>query len=264
MLKKVNQHQNRMDKWSFNNSLFSKLSKVLQISEAEIARRCGLTQQVLNRYTKADITPSVQVLLKICNALRMPAHYFVSQDSNHIIPERESATLPYERWKVIEWNTQAVELTFGDGEGKIYWKDVAAVMGVTSQKPHERFLLRKRFPIDVFFAVCNHYDISPFRFLIDPNIPNDLKHKGRDTERNTASPSRSDDPLLADIAELRKKITTLTATVEDLSKKYSTLLKSHEALSRRVSVNIENINNSHLSIAAEPAPPYGAKNSSKK
>ena len=258
MLKKVNQHQNRMDKWSFNYSLFSKLSKVLQISEAEIARKCGLTQQVLNRYTKADIMPSVQVLLKICNALRMPTHYFVSQGSIHIIPERESATVPYGLWKPVVWNMQAVELTFGDGEGKIYWKDVSAVMGVTSQKPHERFLLRKRFPIDDFFTVCSHYDISPFRFLNDPNIPENPKRESRATRRN--STPRENDPLLADIAELRKQVAALSADVDDLAKKYNTLLKSHEALSRRVSVNIENINNSHLSIAAEPNLPYGANN----
>lgn len=260
MLKKVKQHQNRMDKWSFNYSLFSKLSKVLQISEAEIARKCGLTQQVLNRYTKADIMPSVQVLLKICNALRMPTHYFVSQDSIHIIPERESATVPYDLWKPVVWNMQAVELTFGDGEGKIYWKDVSAVMGVTSQKPHERFLLRKRFPIDDFFTVCSHYDISPFRFLNDPNTPDTSKRKGHATRRNSAPSPWENDPLLADIAELRKQITALSADVDDLTKKYNTLLKSHEALSRRVSVNIENINNSHLSIAAEPNPSYDTNN----
>lgn len=260
MLKKANQHQNRMDKWSFNYSLFSKLSKVLQISEAEIARKCGLTQQVLNRYTKADIMPSVQVLLKICNALRMPTRYFVSQDSIHIIPERESATVPYELWKPVVWNMQAVEVTFGDGEGKIYWKDVSAVMGVTSQKPHERFLLRKRFPIDDFFTVCSHYDISPFLFLNDPNIPDISKRKSHATRRNSAPSPPENDPLLADIAELRKQVAALSADVDDLAKKYNTLLKSHEALSRRVSVNIETINNSHLSIAAESNLPYGTNN----
>lgn len=253
-----------MDKWSFNNQLFSKLSKVLQISEAEIARQCGLTQQVLNRYTKADIMPSVQVLLKICNALRMPAYYFVLQGSNYIIPERENATLPYDKWKPVTWDMQAVELTFGDGEGKIYWKDVAAVMGVTPQKPHERFLLRKRFPIDEFFVVCSHYSISPFRFLIDPNIRDSTKRKGCDAERSIAPPPQSNDPLLADIADLRRQIAALSATVDNLTKKYNTLLKSHEALSRRVGVNIENINNSHLSIAAEPSTPYGVKNRNKK
>ena len=126
-----------MTKWSFNMLLLSRLSDVLDISGAEIARRCGLTQQVLNRYMNGDIVLSVQVLMKICNAMRMPAYHFVSEDGSSVLPIREEATLPLDCWHPIEWDIQAVELTFGDGEGRIFWKDVAKVMDISSQKPHE-------------------------------------------------------------------------------------------------------------------------------
>ena len=69
-----------MEKWSFNNQLFRRLPDVLDISGAEIARRCSLKQQVLNRYQNGGIVLSVQVLIKICNSLRMPAYYFVAED----------------------------------------------------------------------------------------------------------------------------------------------------------------------------------------
>ena len=39
-----------MNKWSFNMQLFSQLSNVLDITGTEIARRCGLRQNVLSRY----------------------------------------------------------------------------------------------------------------------------------------------------------------------------------------------------------------------
>lgn len=236
--------------WSFNMLLFSRISKVLDLSEAEIARRCGMTQQALNRYTSADIMLSVQKLLIICNALRMPTYYFVSEDDNHIVPSRETATIPLEHWHPITWDMQAVELTFGDREEQIFWKDVAEAMGVSSQKPHDRFLLRKRFPIDDFLKTCNKLNLSPFKFLIDPNRDTTDKRKrgstmhGGSATGNTATPP----PYPADIASLCRKIDTLSETVADLTRKYQSLLHAHEALARRVQVNIQNVHNSHIGI----------------
>ena len=221
-----------MGKWSFNEPLFSRLSDVLDISGAEIARRCGLTQQVLNRYMNSDIVLSVQVLMKICNALRMPAHYFVSEDNNHVFPNREVATIPYDCWHPIEWDSQAAELTFGDGEGRIYWKDVAEVMNVSAQKPHERFLLRKRFPIDGFLTACSHFNISPFRFLIDPN--RDCGKKAQSRRQPLPSPGRAeavgDEALRAEVRELTGRLADLNSTVSDITKKYEALLQRHTAL----------------------------------
>ena len=235
--------------------LFSRISKVLDISEAEIARRCGMTQQALNRYTSADIMLSVQKLLKICNAMRMPAYYFVSEDNHHIVPNRETATIPLDRWRPITWDIQAVELAFGDREGQIFWKDVAEAMGVTSQKPHDRFLLRKRFPIDDFLQTCNNLNISPFQFLIDHNRDTSDKSKRGNTATRGSAAGKAAPPLPcpADIAALCRKIDTLSETVADLTQKYESLLHAHEALARHVHVNIQNVHNSHIGINDNPA-----------
>ena len=215
-----------MEKWSFNMLLFSKLTEVLDISGTEIARRCGLKQPVLNRYMKGDFVLPVQILIQICNALRMPSRYFVSEDNHHILPNRETATVPYDHWHPIEWNHDAVELAFGDGEGRIFWKDVADVMGVSSQKPHDRFLLRKRFPVDGFLKVCNHFDIPPSKFLVDTNCE---EPKGR---RQTVPPSPGTS-FRTEIADLHRKITDLSATVDDLTSKFSALLERHNLLENR-------------------------------
>lgn len=235
--------------WNFNMLLFSRISKVLDVSEAEIARRSGMTQQALNRYTSADIVLSVQKLLKICNAMRMPAYYFVSEDNHHIVPSRETATIPLDHWHPITWDMQAVELTFGDREGQIFWKDVAEAMGVSSQKPHDRFLLRKRFPIDDFLQTCNNLNLSPFLFLVDPNRDTQDKRK-RDSSLPVGSAARKTTlpHPAADIAALCRKIDTLSATVANLTQKYQSLLHAHEALARRVQVNIQNVHNSHIGI----------------
>lgn len=241
--------------WSFNMLLFSRISKVLDISEAEIARRCGMTQQVLNRYTSADIMLSVQNLLKICNAMRMPAYYFVSEDNHHIVPNRETATIPIDQWHPITWDKQAVEMAFGDRQGQIFWKDVAEAMGVSSQKPHDRFLLRKRFPIDDFLKTCNKLNLSPFQFLIDPNRNISDKRKRGSTlpDVSAAGKSAPPPPCSADIAALCSKIDSLSETVADLTQKYQSLLHAHEALARRVQVNIQNVHNSHIGINDNPA-----------
>lgn len=234
--------------WTFNKMLFTQLSDVLDISFAKIAERSNLKQPVLSRYVRGEIEVSVQVLIKICNSLRMPIYYFVSENGNHVIPNREYANLPLALWQPITWNHQAAELTFGDGEGKIYWKDVAAVMGVSSQKPHERFLLRKRFPIEGFLTTCTHYQISPFKFLVDPNREAGIQGS---TSQGAAAPRPSirrntTNTGYVDFIALTHKLDDLNATVLDLTKKFESLLAAHEALISRVQMNIQDVNSNHL------------------
>lgn len=225
-----------MEKWTFNNLLFSRLSDVLDISGTEIARRCGITQQLFSRYTLNEVVISVQVLMKICNALRMPCHYFVSEDNNHIVPNRENATIVPDYWHPIFWDRQAVEHTFGDGEGRIYWKDVAKAMGVTPQKPHDRFLLITRFPITDFLDTCNRLNISPFRFLIDSNRYQDLSGKNNKTNFNR------------EIYALRTQIAELSKTANDLTDKYRVLLERQNRLENMVN---DFLRENDVSIAAE-------------
>lgn len=199
--------------------LLSKLSDVLDISVTEIARRCNINQPVLYHNIKGDVEMTVQSLIRICNGLRIPSHFFISENDNHIIPTRETATIEADRWKNISWNSKVVEKTFGDGDGKIYWKDVASVMKVTAQKPHERFLLRTRFPINSFLNTCNHYSISPFLFLSDQNKPAEKANKQikvKTTAKRSVPPS---------YVALAKRVDLLECSVTDLQQKYAALLK---------------------------------------
>lgn len=222
-----------MNRWSFNMPLFSQLPNVLDITGTEIARRCELRQQVLSRYITNESVVTIQVLLKLCNALRMPAYYFVSVDNNFVIPNRESATIPLNEWHEISWNKEVVEQTFGDGEGRIKWKDVATAMNTSLQKPHERFALRTRFKVTDFFTACNAFGLSPFMFLNDPNRP-----VGK-TKRRAAIPS---------YAELQRRVDTLEHDIADLKQRFTTLLHRQEELTKRVNVNIQNVQSSHIGI----------------
>lgn len=229
---------NDMNKWTFNYPLFSRLSDVLDISVTEMSKRCGVKQQVLNRYMRNETVLPVQILIKMCNALRMPSFFFVSEDNNYDMPNREIITISLDRWQPVDWNYQEVENTFGDGGNRIFWKDVATVMGVTAQKPHARFLLQKRFCIDDFLNVCSHFDISPFSFLVDPNREHDEKGKKK------KNPVR-----MYDGAEIQAEITSLHQKFDSLSDKYDNLIEAHKSLLRRFNEHIEK---RYIGMAAEP------------
>ena len=107
-----------MIKYSFNQLLLSKLPVVMDISISEIARRCNISQPVIYNYIKGSIELPLKALIQICNALRIPSRLFISENNRHVIPTRETATIEADQWKPITWNTEAVELTFGDGENK--------------------------------------------------------------------------------------------------------------------------------------------------
>ena len=241
-----------MVKYSFNQLLLSKLPVVMDISISEIARRCNIRQSVIYNYIKGSIELPLQTLIQICNTLRIPSRFFIAEDEHYIIPNRETATIESNEWEPITWNKEAVELTFGDGDGKIYWKDVADVMGVSSQRPHDRFLLRTRFPINSFLYICSHYKLSPYLFIDDPNQP----RRGAKEKRPMSNPSNSKQPKpnhaksidTPTYSELSRRVSLLEKNFAALNEKYDRLLHEHEELVKRVHVNIQNVQYSNIGI----------------
>lgn len=231
-----------MVKWTFNSLLLSKLSDVLDLSCNEIARRCHMSHPALYHYMKGDVDTPIQALVQLCNDLRMPTRYFICDNGHFVIPNRETATVEADKWKPITWNREAVELTFGDGEGKIFWKDVATIMGVTSQKPHERFLLRTRFPVNSFLLTCSHFNLSPFLFINDPNQEEPTK------ARPTPKPRKQKTSPPPSYAELQERVDQLELEVTDLQQKFEKLLHNQEVFLKRMQVNIQDVHNSNIGI----------------
>lgn len=212
-----------MTNWAFNKDLLSMLSDVLDLSFAEISRRVGLKQQVMNRYTKDEINISIQTVLKICNKLCIPLQYFVSIDGVSVIPQREYATLPRNEWRPVDFNRIICEDLFGPN--KIHWKDVGETMGAKSQNAHKRFKLKTRFPVDDFFTTCTSFQISPFLFFIDYNT---IKEGGESKETR-----KPDNPQAQpDIQDLQKRLGELERRVEHTDAQYKTLLQKYNKLER--------------------------------
>ncbi|MBR6142500.1 MAG: helix-turn-helix domain-containing protein [Bacteroidaceae bacterium] len=261
-----------MVKWEFNLNLLLGLSGVLDISFAEIARRSGIKQQMLSRYIQQDFVVSVGTLIKICNALRMPFYYFVTENGVSVIPERENATVPRDDWHSIRWDGQAAESVFY--KNHISWADVSKAMGIKSQNARKRFLEGTRFPVDEFFDTCSKLQVSPYNFIIDRNRPEEKRRRGANRKEKQDVPQgfreRMESAPADDIATLRREIEELRATIGTIQGQYNTLRqdfgvlrKEYNALAYRVSVNIDTINNSHLSIAAEPDTDFEKKSTRK-
>ena len=231
-----------MEIFRFNFNLLGCLSDLLDLSVAEIAKRCNFNQPTLRMYVRQERIIPVQYLLTLCNTLRMPMrHFFYHKE--YVIPEREHATIEPSRWQPITWDYGYVEERFGDAPGHIYWKDVAKAMNRTDQKPRGRFALKTRFPVTEFLSVCNAFGLSPFDFIRDPNsLPK--------SATRASLPSRPGD-ILRDIDALRRELADTLAEIAALREEVKTLREAHDTLARRVSINIDTINNSHLSIAAE-------------
>lgn len=241
-----------MEKWFFNSLLINKLSDILDLSGAEIARRCGLSQQVMNRYMNNGIVLSVQTLLKICNSIRMPIYYFVAEDNNFVLPNREYATIAHDLWQPVGWNHSAVERIFGDKSGQIAWRDVATAMGVTPQKPHDRMLLKTRLPVDDFCRTCNNLNLSPFTFLIDRNrdVGNKKRRSTETTTTKSDGSSTNNELFSQEIADLHQNIAKLNSTIENLTCRYKSLLERHNQLEQTVIRYISH--RATEGIAAEP------------
>ena len=175
--------------------------------------------------------------------------------------QRENATIPKDQWHPIEWDTAAVEQTFGDGPGRIYWKEAADAMKVTQQKPRKRFMLEVKFPVTDFLSTCTSLGISPYRFLIDMNQGECRRWDSAPVGGGMGARSVREEVsrLRADLSEAVRLVESHQRAIEELSRKYERLLTEHEALSRRLNVKIENVQSSYIGIAAEPGHDFNTK-----
>jgi seryl-tRNA synthetase len=245
-----------MKTWTFNIDLFLRMDKVLDITFAEIARRTGVLQPALSRYTLQEFVIPIDTLIRLCNGLRMPFRYFVAEDGVSVIPEREHATVPRDEWNKIQWHgKQAGDVFYAN---HISWTKVADTMGLTKgDSAKKRFLNSKRFQIDDFLLACTKLQVSPWEFVTDTNIAaaklGGAKQKPvRKVQQEPAEVKRLKDT----VAELNARLDKLEKENDDMKKKMTSLLWRMEEMQQKTH-RITNYgpvqeNNFHIHKAAEP------------
>ena len=226
-----------------NTSIFPVLSQVLGISKTDLIARTSISSSTYYRIVRSPDSITVQQLLSLANGLHIPLSRFFSEYRDDIVERREYYVAePYLPCKYDGSGFQKIVMNSSEAT----WTKAAKATGMTRSRLRDSILAVSRTPVVRFIAVCNVFEANPFQMLIDPN-PRPNKKKGSAKNQALSSP---DDEITA----LARKISDLAAAVAELSAKYDELLRSHEALSRRVSVNINTINGSHLSIATDPDP----------
>lgn len=198
-----------MKHWKFDENLFRVLDDITGYSFNRIAQLSGIQQQAISRYVTGDYALPLQILIKICNAIRFPIYYLIKEDDSlndvgrHLLIAKED-------WKPVYFSGQASEHIFST-KG-INWKDVGEAMGMAQMNAKKRFLGERRFPVNDFIQTCNRLNLSPFLFLIDPNRkPAKRSSKGAEDEILTRI-----DTLQNTLAALQQKYDLLAEQMRKL------------------------------------------------
>jgi len=215
-----------MPKYSANALLISRLVDILELSGTAIANRCGIWPATLNRYISGSQHIPIDILLQVCNKIRIPVWYFVNIDNTSLIPTREQMTLPSGIFKEVWWDFDEVERSFGDHTGQIRWTEVAEAMGVNPNKPHAWFQLKVRFTLQRFLEVCTAIQFDPFRLLIDPNRPAARAIRNPGPPQPVVTSDREGDiiSLQAQISGLQKEVIDLRVSLNKILAALPTLL----------------------------------------
>ena len=230
-----------------NGKLISMLNHVLGISKAELIDRTSLSSSTYHRIAQEPDIITIQQLLSISNGLHIPLSRFFSTGRADIIGKRDN--LVADPFTPCRYDAETLQELVTNSTAA-NWSKAAETIGVTRSNLRNSLLAVTRTPVARFLMVCDVFEIEPFKILVDPNLT-----RPEESRRSSAMPTPSKN-IREEIAQLQKQVNDLAATVEDLSVKYDKLLAAHNALARRVSVNIDTINNSHLSIVTEPNKDY--------
>ena len=209
-----------MKMYKFNIELLRSLPELLDITVAKLAVKAKVSQPAMTRYLQGETAISVQTLKDLCNAMRIPIHYFIYEGGVVELPTLDRLIIPSDQWHPILWDHDAIDRIFGAYGGRIYWKDVSAVMGTSSQKAHGRFSLETRFPIDDFLRTCTTLRISPYRFLVDNNKTGEnLPLKG------TLRLSPEQEKHFREIMNMRFDMDAMKRSLDELNRKMAILYK---------------------------------------
>ena len=231
-----------MKSWKFDEDLFRTLDDITGYSFSKIAHLSGIPQQAISRYVTGDYDLPLQILIKICNAIRFPIHYLIIEDGDNKCDIGRHTLVAKEDWKPVYFSGQACAHIF-TSKG-IQWKDVGEAMGMAQMNAKKRFLGERRFPVNDFIYTCNRLNLSPFLFLIDPNKP--ARRTGKAAESDTL-----------------ERIETLTNALAALQLKYDQLAEQMRKLQKDKERTPVRYVDDGILMAAEPEPTLKTKNKKK-
>ena len=214
-MKQIKLHQN----------LIRHIGDVLFISAAEICDHTNISSATWYRITKTPEVITIQQLLTVSNALRIPVRHFFYSGSKAIILKRD------------DYIANDYRECFYDGEAMrdvvvsrsdATWKKAAEAVDMVPSRLRKSITGATRTPVARFLTVCQTFGINPFGILIDPNPVSSAKKRAA----SDAGPD-SNTLLHLEILSMRKEVDSLRKEVADISKKYARLMKERETVMRK-------------------------------
>lgn len=191
-----------------NEELIRRLDVVFDKSWAKLSGLIpGIPRSTLYRVKGKPDGIGMQQLLAIANGLHIPVSLFFYEGSIHQIGKCEDyVTEPYLPCRYDYERLRHIIET----SRNITWVKGYDIIGIT-QDNLKASLLQEDAPVNRLLKFCYGFDIDPFGgIIIDPNPTRPQRPRRK----------QGDEPLLSEMAEMRKDIATLTAAASDLSGKY--------------------------------------------
>ncbi len=236
-----------------NTKLISMLHRVLFVPPSDIMHAANIPKSTWYRIMQSPELITIQQLLGIANGLHIPVRRFFSQGHTDVIGRRDNyVTDPY---AVCRYDSDALQKLVAS-RAVTTWQQMADATSISRTNLRRSLTAETRTPVERFLIICRICTIDPFSILVDPNPEIDTSRPKKKNSRNAGD---TPEDLLRDVKDLYQRVEKLEDRLDATLAKYNDLLKAHTELLHHISVNIDTINNSHVSIAAEREGDYTTK-----
>ena len=215
-----------MNKIRLNARLVSSLNSVLFKSAAELMDAAGIASTTWYKVMKEPNSITVQQLLAISNALKIPVRRFFSSGSSDIVGRHDDYVV--DNCLPCSYDADSLR-AFVESNNRVTWQMAAEATRTTPSHLRNSMLLETRLPVPRFLTACEAFGIDPFSILIDPNA---TSSKGRKPDIGALGVEMA--ALRADLASIRAEVEKINGTVMDLQAKCNDLLSAYDALARRI------------------------------
>lgn len=214
------------NKIRLNARLVSSLNSVLFKSAAELMDAAGIASTTWYKVMKEPNSITVQQLLAISNALKIPVRRFFSSGSSDIVGRHDDYVV--DNYLPCSYDADSLR-AFVESNNRVTWQMATEATRTTPSHLRNSMLLETRLPVPRFLTACEAFGIDPFSILIDPNA---TSSKGRKSDIGALGVEMA--ALRADLASIRAEVEKINGTVMNLQAKCNDLLSAYDALARRI------------------------------
>ena len=161
-------------KYIFQTELLKNLKKILRVDGKGLALAAQVGAATWSRLVAGTSDITVQALIDLCNATRIPIQHFIItyKEGGPVTRElltREDYVIAEGKYKECRYDLLAVRRRIGIGGGRIHPNDVAEAIGCDKSNIEGRLNLDTKFKMRDFLLMCSTFNIPWRELLHDDN-----------------------------------------------------------------------------------------------